>query len=438
MSHMDRKSPYKLDMAKLLQIELNEFNVEFLRDYSNKFDLKSILYFLDLNRTELYTDEEVEHLDLDPWVQWVSVHTGQAFSKHKIGYLGEGPINLSYNQTWDVLVKNDVSAGIWGAMNAKFIEHKSIKFFLPDPWCFEFDSKPSILNKFMSPVACYARNYGAIKFKEIFPKCLNFLVFFVQTGGLQILIKNFRLLTAGIRHIKHFNVILFALFDLISVEIFIRLNRRYSPDYSVIFINCVAHLQHHHWEQKEGNNINLFVLRIVDSILEKLRRSEAGNGSLILTNGFSQKFEYDDYYCYAVIDIDRFFRDIQLDRSSYVTGMTDDVLVTFDCPQICAEFLDVIKRSTVNGERVFSANYSMRSDRIISFRISIKHRLDQEAKLYISGKRLNFFDYFKVIANRTGSHVPVGSLFADGIKFPRRIRNDEIHDYVLQYFGVKE
>ena len=73
----------------MLVIELNEFNPNYLKRFAKKLKLRNILYFLNLEHSETYTKDKKEHHGLDPWVQWVSIHSGLPFSKHKISRLGQ-------------------------------------------------------------------------------------------------------------------------------------------------------------------------------------------------------------------------------------------------------------------------------------------------------------------------------------------------------------
>ena len=81
---------------KLLIIELNEFNTDLLRRGSNELGLSNIQRMLNMKYSQTFT-ENLEHGELDPWVQWVSVHLGLPHRIHKVTRLGELP-NSKYLQ----------------------------------------------------------------------------------------------------------------------------------------------------------------------------------------------------------------------------------------------------------------------------------------------------------------------------------------------------
>ena len=61
----------------LLVIELNEFNIDLLKKGVKKLKLKNIEKILKFNHSNTLCYDNLERHGLDPWVQWVSVHTGK-------------------------------------------------------------------------------------------------------------------------------------------------------------------------------------------------------------------------------------------------------------------------------------------------------------------------------------------------------------------------
>ena len=88
----------------MLVIELNEFDPIYLKKNAKKFNLKNIQYFLKLDHSETITDEKIEHQGLDPWVQWVSIHSGKPLKEHNIKRLGDTKKQNS-DQIWNSVSK---------------------------------------------------------------------------------------------------------------------------------------------------------------------------------------------------------------------------------------------------------------------------------------------------------------------------------------------
>ena len=117
-------------MKKLLLIELNEINFDFLQNYIKKYDLKHLRDIYDLKKLE--TRSEKEYDKLEPWIQWVSVHTGKNYNEHKVFRLGD--INKYHgSQIFETIEKMGYSVGAISPMNADMRMSKP-DFFIPDPW----------------------------------------------------------------------------------------------------------------------------------------------------------------------------------------------------------------------------------------------------------------------------------------------------------------
>ena len=77
-----------MQTKKLFLFELNEFNFDFLKKYSKIYNLKFLKKLLKLQYKKLKCDSLREMQGLDPWTQWVNIHTGKT-SKHKLLQIGE-------------------------------------------------------------------------------------------------------------------------------------------------------------------------------------------------------------------------------------------------------------------------------------------------------------------------------------------------------------
>ena len=122
---------------RMLIIELNEFNPEFLEETSKKLRLQNIQKILNLKHTSTFTNEKKEFHGLDPWVQWVSIHNGIPLSEHGVKRLGIKS-SKSTNQIWNNLSKRKkISWIVTGVMNSNLGSRKGCISFFPDPWSSE-------------------------------------------------------------------------------------------------------------------------------------------------------------------------------------------------------------------------------------------------------------------------------------------------------------
>ena len=92
------------------------------------------------------TDACEEQGDLEPWIQWVTVHTGLSFSEHGIGELGEAD-KLQADSLWDVIGSAGKSSFICGSMNVRY-DTPFNGAVVPDPWDSQATAYPENLNAF--------------------------------------------------------------------------------------------------------------------------------------------------------------------------------------------------------------------------------------------------------------------------------------------------
>ena len=89
----------------LVIFELNECDFQFFLKGSKKYNYPLIKNFFN-NKVKLttFTIDKVEGYNLDPWVQWVTVHTGTNSSKHKVYRIGQTLDNRT-KQIWEKIKK---------------------------------------------------------------------------------------------------------------------------------------------------------------------------------------------------------------------------------------------------------------------------------------------------------------------------------------------
>src|SRR5437870_12781061 len=117
-------------MRKLLCLELNELNFEFVEHYARIGALPTIARLL---RAHGYarTRSETVYEHIEPWIQWFTVHTGKAFGEHKVFRLGDGP-QAGEREIWAELARPGLRGGAVAARNAGHAVAEPA-LFVPDP-----------------------------------------------------------------------------------------------------------------------------------------------------------------------------------------------------------------------------------------------------------------------------------------------------------------
>ena len=116
---------------QILFLELNEVNFEYLTGYAQRGLLPNFAAFLD-RHGYAETTSETDYDHLEPWIQWVTAHTGLTYAEHGVFRLGD-IVEHDFEQIWERLAAKGLRVGAISPMNAN-CPSNDIAFFLPDPW----------------------------------------------------------------------------------------------------------------------------------------------------------------------------------------------------------------------------------------------------------------------------------------------------------------
>src|SRR5262249_48369701 len=115
---------------RLFLIEFNELCPSLLEQFIGEGELPSFRRFYE-SSTVFTTDAGETEPNLEPWVQWPTVHSGMTFAEHGIFHLGDGK-NLGRKCIGELLSDAGVPVGICGSMN---LNYRTLNgYVLPDPW----------------------------------------------------------------------------------------------------------------------------------------------------------------------------------------------------------------------------------------------------------------------------------------------------------------
>ena len=118
-------------MKNIVLLELNEINFDAVSFYIERG--KCLPGFKKLiEKGIVITEAESKYENLEPWVQWPSVHTGKTFEEHSVFRLGDF-VNSSDEQFFEKVESAGFSVGAVSPMNASN-KLKNPAYFIPDPW----------------------------------------------------------------------------------------------------------------------------------------------------------------------------------------------------------------------------------------------------------------------------------------------------------------
>jgi hypothetical protein len=425
-----------MSRSRLTLFELNEYNVALLKQGAEVFNLPHLSQILTLNEISTRTDDTYESDFLEPWAQWVSVHTGSPAKDHKIKHLGDVP-SLGRKQLWEALSDMGISSGVWGAMNASRGNAVECKFFLPDPWTFSEPGYPNSIKNLLQLPRYLAKNYGQLSLFKILKFLPSFLGSILTPKILMRLLSEAPALIKNLIKYRgaHFVYICFA--DLILSDVFLMYKEKWDPQFCVIFLNSLAHTQHHHWLEKDiSQNAKLkHCLTNIDRIFAKvLRRLEGEN--LIVFNGLSQKNTTQDpsWILYRQFDHQSFLKTLGLTPLKVEALMTHDAHIFFKTETEALAAKKILQETKIGNKPLFLVESYKEAPERLFYRLVFTDDVSMEETFSGNGKSFKFGDHFAKIVQRTGKHIPVATAFANWDPKHKPVYNHEIYDMVMDFY----
>jgi hypothetical protein len=322
-------------VAKLLLIELNEINFDFVAEYVRQGRLP-VLRTLIARHGVRQTTSEMRYEHLEPWIQWVTAHTGLSFPEHKVFRLGD-IVDHEIPQIWELLEEAGYKVGAISPMNAKN-RTRNAAFFVPDPWTKTSVTGTPLLRRLHRAI-CDAVNANA--------------EFRVTPGTAAALLAGLVAYARPCNYAGYFRLGVAAaykrwmralLLDVLLGDVFIRLTQRTRPDFATLFVNAGAHIQHHYmfnsaayggtvrnpdWYVRAGQDPVLDAYEAYDAMIGQIVGALHGYRVMIATGLHQKPYEKITFY-WRLRDHQKFLDTIGLKRASVEPLMSRDFVVHFD------------------------------------------------------------------------------------------------------------
>ncbi len=250
-------------MKKKIILQFNEANFDLIKLYVKKYDLPALKKIISFP-IKSETTSETQYRNLEPWIQWYSFYTGLSYKDHKVFHLGDC-LKHNHKTIFDKKFKNK-NIGIFGSMNIS--PSNKFKIYIPDPWT-EVQSDKSFSSKMVTDAV-----------KKVVNSNVNLKISINQIIGLAFLIgipksftdiKNLFLGTKAF--LKKSRDEIASYFDLYFINFCLKSIRKNKLDVSLIFLNGLAHIQHHYLLDSEflgGKNPDWYSNNSTDSIYKSL------------------------------------------------------------------------------------------------------------------------------------------------------------------------
>jgi hypothetical protein len=433
---------------RLVVLEFNELTPSLMDRFIADGDLPTFKRFRNESRVFL-TEAEERAPYLEPWIQWVTVHSGLNYQDHGIFNLNEGH-KLTAPRTWDVLSERGYRVWVCGSMNAHY-EPGLNGCALPDPWCTKMQPHPEPLSLYFNFVQQHVLEHSNTKVPITKRQYLEFLSFMAQHGLSAYTIRAIlaQLLEERRADTRWKRAVLL---DLLQYDVFRHYYRKMQPDFATFFLNSTAHFQHAYWDSMEPEEEQLqyreairFGYKQMDALLARIMAMVGPDTTLILCTALSQQAWVD----HDTADGGSFYRPQDFERFKQAVGITkpcsstpvmsEQFFLEFQSDADAEESARTLRAVRMGPEAAFEVRVD--GPRVFAG-CRIHTEIAPDARLCVGDRHIPFFDlFYKLKTTKSGQHNPEGLFW---IREPDRrhtvaankVPLGSVAPTILQYFGV--
>lgn len=429
---------------RLILIELNEINFDAVQLYIKEG--RCLPGFSKLIKDGVIkTTSEKNYEELEPWIQWPSVHTGKKFNEHNIFRLGD-IVNKYTPQIFEKVENQGFVVGAISPMNASNALKKPA-YFIPDPWT-KTKSDESFFSKSIASALSQAVNDNSqskLTISTIFKLIISFIFLVNVKKWPYFLFYALGALKKSWRKALFLDKFLF--------EIHETLYKKHDPNFSVLFLNAGAHIQHHYFHNSlfvsKANKANppwyinkqedpfFEMLQTYDHIIDTILRKK--DVEIIIATGLTQKPYLKPTFYYRLKNHKEFLKKIGITFGFVSPRMTRDFLISFDSEHDARAASETLKKIKVGNEALFGEIDNRGKDIFVV--LTYPKEITTDTNYEIDGKKIPLSKDVTFVAIKNGEHSPDGfAYFSEAVKAYSPISRSHvsnIHNTVLEFFGIK-
>ncbi len=434
---------------KLLFIQLNEINFDIVEKYislSKKNKFKNFKTLRD-NFNFFNTFAEDKYENLEPWIQWVSVNLGKNFDQHKIFRLGDIINFPKERQIFEKIEDKGFKVGAISPMNT-VNRLKKPCYFISDPWTDTYsDSSP--FSKRISMMLKQSVNDNASG-KLSFQSVLTIIEIIFKTFDFKKTFFLIRLVLSTLFKPWKKSLVLDYLIHLLHLYFI----KKKSPNFSSIFFNAGAHIQHHYLHNTKyienlTKNPNWYLdpssdpfedmLELYDKIIGDYLKLFNNETNLLISTGLRQvPYDIKKFY-YRLKNHSSFLNNIGVKFLKVLPRMTRDFEIIFDNDENLKNAKSILQKIKSNKDNLKIFNEIEERKNSLFVTLTYPHEVKKNDKIIIKeGLEFNFLNELVFVAIKNGKHDSKGYAFGSpnpNINFPEKpIHISKLHDIILSHF----
>jgi hypothetical protein len=235
-----------MNKRKLLVLEINEITWDLINPLIAEGKLPA---FARLKREGAWgTSMSVDHPpQLDPWITWTTLFTGQRQDEHNVFFLEQPPESIKAKRVWERCIEAGLSVGVYGSV-CSWPPRPVNGFYVPDTFSPDYATYPESLSPIQRLNLTYTRSVRL-------PSDEDGLMFKLSLGrkllSLGLSVPTIKAIISQLRTERKNPKLRWkrvALQPLVNFDFFSALYRRYQPDFACFHTNHVAHYMHTYWK----------------------------------------------------------------------------------------------------------------------------------------------------------------------------------------------
>ena len=400
---------------KTILLGLNELNFDYIKFYINQGLLPNFKKIFEI-QLPIETVSENEYKLLEPWVQWVTIHSGKSYKEHNVFRLGDIVNKPELSQIFEELEAEGLSVGAVSPFNADNRLKRS-PFFVPDPWTKTNPSGNWIVKALYQAVHQSVNDNAKSKLnlKSMISLFLG-LLFYVPISRWFHYVKTVsKAKNPGAKAV---------VLDSLLADIHLTLWKKYKPDFSNLFLNSGAHIQHHYlfnskayqgdlknpnWYCPDGFDPLIQILSEYDYQIGKLLK--LNNVKLIIATGLHQQPHEHLTFYWRLKEHVKFAETIGVKNfSEILPRMSRDFLVKFNNENDAKNAANLFNSflASKDDTKVFEVDNRGES---LFVELVYPNDIEDNDSIYSKESNLkleNFKTYLAFVAIKNGEHNGIG------------------------------
>ncbi len=430
-------------MDKLIFWEVNEINFDYVNYYIEQGKLKNWKKFIEEHGL-FTTVSEKKYEELEPWIQWPTIRTGLDYVEHKVFRLGDIE-GSGIKQHWEFLEEKGFSVAALSPINGAN-NTKNSAFWIPDPWVDTKISGKGFIQRIAKAVKQAVNDNSEEKLDvSTIIAILEGLLTKTQLSSWPQYISG----VFGALKKQHWSKAI--VLDRLLADVFIYLWKKHQPDFSTLFLNSGAHIQHHYmcssaayegeaknpsWYIAEDKDPLLEILELYDTILGELNSIK--NTRLMISIGLQQiPYEKPTFY-WRIKEHSDFLNKLGIKHKSVQPRMTRDFLIEFEnSVDLKNAELILSKVTSKDGIKMFEEVDSKGGDLFVT--LTYPDNIDDDFSIFVDDNEFKDFKKDIVfVAIKNGHHDTLG-YYLDSYRKPNELEANiplkNLFRYTMDHFS---